>query len=77
MLTHGKIITVYSPKGGVGTTTIAVNLGITLMSPDSKVIVVDANLQYGDVAVFNNEQARNSVVDLTPRAAELDPDISG
>ncbi len=74
-LTHGKIITVYSPKGGVGATTIAVNLGITLMGPDSKVIVVDANLQYGDVAVFNNEQARNSVVDLTPRAAELDPDI--
>jgi len=74
-LTHGKIITVYSPKGGVGATTIAVNLGITLMGPDSKVLVADANLQYGDVAVFNNEQARNSLVDLTPRASELDPDI--
>ena len=76
-LSRGKIITVYSPKGGVGTTTIAVNLGITLMGSNTKVIVVDANLQYGDVAVFNNEQARNSVVDLTPRAAELDPDIVG
>ncbi len=75
MLTHGKVITVYSPKGGTGTTTMAVNLALSLMGPESKVLVVDANLQYGDVAVFNNEQARNSIVDLTPRAAELDPDI--
>jgi pilus assembly protein CpaE len=75
MLTHGKVITVYSPKGGTGTTTMAVNLAMALMSSESKVLVVDANLQYGDVAVFNNEQARNSIVDLTPRATELDPDI--
>jgi pilus assembly protein CpaE len=75
MLTHGKVITVYSPKGGTGTTTMAVNLAMALMSQESKVLVVDANLQYGDVAVFNNEQARNSIVDLTPRATELDPDI--
>jgi len=74
-LTHGKVITVYSPKGGVGTTTIAVNLGMSLMNSDTKVLLVDAYLQYGDVAVFNNEQARNSLIDLTPRSAELDPDV--
>jgi pilus assembly protein CpaE len=75
MLTHGKAITVYSPKGGAGSTTMAVNLALALMTQENKVLVVDANLQYGDVAVFNNEQARNSIVDLTPRASELDPDI--
>lgn len=75
MLTHGKVITVYSPKGGTGTTAIAVNLALSLMTPEQKVLVADANLQYGDVAVFNNEQVRNSIVDLTPRANELDPDI--
>ncbi len=74
-LTHGKVITVYSPKGGVGTTTIAVNLGQALMTSDTKVLLIDAYLQYGDVAVFNNEQARNSLIDLTPRSAELDPDV--
>lgn len=74
-LTHGKVITVYSPKGGVGTTTMAVNLGQALMTGDTKVLLVDAYLQYGDVAVFNNEQARNSLIDLTPRSAELDPDV--
>lgn len=75
--THGKVITVYSPKGGVGTTTIAVNLAQSLMTGDNKVLVVDAYLQYGDVAVFNNEQARNSLVDLTPRSSELDPEVVG
>ncbi len=74
-LTHGKVITVYSPKGGVGTTTMTVNLGQALMTGDTKVLLVDAYLQYGDVAVFNNEQARNSLIDLTPRSAELDPDV--
>ena len=75
VITHGKVLTVYSPKGGGGATTIAVNLALSLMTPENKVLIVDANLQYGDVAVFNNEQARNSIVDLTPRSTELDPDI--
>jgi pilus assembly protein CpaE len=74
-LTHGKVITVYGPKGGVGTTTIATNLAVALQGPDSKVVIVDGNLQYGDVAVFHNEQPRNTILDLTPRASELDPEI--
>jgi pilus assembly protein CpaE len=74
-LTHGKVITVYGPKGGVGTTTIATNLAVALQGPESKVVIVDGNLQYGDVAVFHNEQPRNTILDLTPRASELDPEI--
>ncbi|MEW6178306.1 MAG: response regulator [Chloroflexota bacterium] len=71
----GKIITVYSPKGGVGCTTIATNLAIALKKPDNKVIIVDGDLQFGDVVIFLNEQGRNSLFDLTKRAEELDPDI--
>lgn len=71
----GKIITVYSPKGGTGTTTLAVNLAITLCSEEAPVVIVDGNLQFGDVAVFMNEQVRNSLLELAPRADELDPDI--
>ncbi len=74
-LTHGKVITVYGPKGGVGTTTIATNLAVALQGPELKVVIVDGNLQYGDVAVFHNEQPRNTILDLTPRASELDTDI--
>jgi pilus assembly protein CpaE len=72
---QGKVITVYSPKGGTGVTTLAVNLGITLHNEDTKVVVVDGNLQYGDVAIFLNEQGKNTILDLAPRADELEPDI--
>jgi pilus assembly protein CpaE len=73
--TLGKIITIYSPKGGTGATTLAVNLAITLRSEDAPVLIVDGNLQFGDVAVFMNEQVRNSVLELAPRVDELDPDV--
>ncbi|HXF83816.1 MAG TPA: response regulator [Anaerolineales bacterium] len=73
--TRGKVITVYSPKGGTGCTTLAVNLALTLNNPDTRVVLVDGNLQFGDVAVFVNEQGKNTILDLAPRANELDPDI--
>ena len=71
----GKIIVVYGPKGGTGTTTIAVNLAITLHSEETRVALVDGNLQFGDVAVFMNEPVRNSILDLAPRADELDAEV--
>ncbi len=72
---RGKVVTIYSPKGGTGCTTLAVNLALTLHNEDTRVALVDANLQFGDVAVFMNEQGKNTIVDLTPRAEELDPEI--
>jgi pilus assembly protein CpaE len=72
---RGKIVTVYSPKGGVGCTTLAVNLALTLNNGDTRVALVDGNLQFGDIAVFMNEQGKNTVLDLAPRADELDPEI--
>lgn len=71
----GKIICVYSPKGGAGTTTIATNLAVGLKTQDNKVAIVDANLLYGNVAVFLNEHGKNSILDLIDRAADLDPEI--
>jgi pilus assembly protein CpaE len=75
VLADGKIIVVYSPKGGTGCTTVATNLAMLLQSEDTPVVLVDGNLQYGDVAVFLNEQSKNSIVDLASRIDELDPDI--
>jgi pilus assembly protein CpaE len=72
---RGKIVSVYSPKGGTGCTTLAVNLALTLNNTETKVALVDGNLQFGDVAVFVNEQGKNTVVDLAPRAEELDTEI--
>lgn len=74
-LTRGKVVSVYSPKGGTGCTTIAVNLALALHNDDTRVVIVDSNLQYGDVAVFFNEQGKNTIADLAPLSDELDPDI--
>lgn len=71
----GKVIAVYGPKGGTGTTTIAVNLAIALQNEETPTLLVDGDLEYGDVAVFINQQAKNSIVDLAPRADELDFEI--
>lgn len=71
----GKIIVVYSPKGGAGATTLAVNLAVTLQNEETPTALVDSNLQFGDVAVFLNEQVRNSILDLAPRADELDKEV--
>ena len=71
----GRVITFFSPKGGSGCTTLATNLAVCLNNEDTSVVIVDGNLQFGDVAVFMNEQGKFSILDLTSRADELDPDI--
>lgn len=71
---NGKVIVIYSPKGGTGRTTVATNLAIALQSSD-KTCLVDGSLQFGDVAVFLNEQGKNTILDLASRVEELDPDI--
>jgi pilus assembly protein CpaE len=72
---QGKIVTLYSPKGGTGCTTLAVNLAIALHNEDTRVVILDANLQYGDVAMFFNEQGKNTILDIAPRMDELDADV--
>lgn len=65
----------YSPKGGTGCTTVATNLSLALISEDKKAILVDGGMQFGDVAVFLNEQAKNNIIDLTVRVDDLEADI--
>lgn len=74
-VTKGKIIVVYSPKGGTGCTTIATNLAIALNNEDTRTVLVDGNLQFGDVAIFFNEQGKNTVLDIAPRVDDLEPEI--
>ena len=51
----GTVVAVFSPKGGVGRTTIAVNLAVVASSElNKKVVLVDGSFQFGDVAVLLN-----------------------
>ena len=64
----GRVVAVFSPKGGVGRTTIAVNLAVAAASePDSNVVLVDGSFQFGDVGVLLNLNPKNkSIADLVP-----------
>lgn len=72
----GKIISVFSPKGGVGCSTLAINLAIAMQKYCSaKVAIIDANLQFGDISVLLNMQPRTTIVDLAPHIEDLDTDL--
>jgi len=51
-----KIISISSPKGGVGKTTVAANLSVALASFGKKVIVVDCNLSTPHLTYYISEQ---------------------
>jgi len=72
-----KLIAVYSPKGGVGCTTLAINLATAIcqLDPGLKVAVVDCSLQFGGVEVSLNLHANRSIADLSKRMDELDPTL--
>ena len=67
----GVVVAVFSPKGGVGRTTVAVNLAVAAASIGSKrVALMDGSLQFGDVGVLLNLNPKSkSIADLVP---ELD-----
>lgn len=72
---QGQIITLYSPKGGTGCSTIATNLAVVLKNREDKVALVDGSLQFGDIAVLLNLQAQRTVADLIPHIDGLDADF--
>lgn len=71
---RGRIVVVGSPKGGVGKTTVAVNLAVALAVEDagSSAVVVDLDLQFGDVATALGVQPLHTVADAVGKAAARD-----
>jgi pilus assembly protein CpaE len=66
----GRIHAYYGAKGGVGTTTIAINAAIALQGMGRRVCLVDGNLQFGDHRVFLDlGNDRRSIVDLVTAPA--------
>jgi pilus assembly protein CpaE len=74
---RGKIITFFSPKGGVGRTTIATNLAVALhQSTGQPVVLVDGSLPFGDVAVILNMSPKaKTIADLVGSFDQVDAEV--
>lgn len=72
----GQVVTVYSAKGGVGRSTIAINLAIALRQQTGKpVALIDGCLLFGDIGVMLNMEPRKSIIDLLPNINQLEDEI--
>ncbi|TMG53505.1 MAG: response regulator [Chloroflexi bacterium] len=73
----GEIITFFSPKGGVGRTTIATNLAVALHQLSQKpVVLVDGSLPFGDIAVILNMSPKaKTIADLIGSFDNTDSDV--
>lgn len=59
-----KIISIFGTKGGAGKTTVAVNLAVALQKKEKKVLLIDLDLQFGDVGVFMDVPLFDTISDL-------------
>jgi pilus assembly protein CpaE len=73
----GKLIAVYSPKGGVGCTTLTINTATAMMLIDKSisVAVVDCKVQFGDIKIALDMRAGRSILDLVDNIDELELDL--
>lgn len=68
----GHIIAVYSPQGGTGTTMLATSIASGLMKEGIKTLLIDCDLQFGDVGFSLNLKSPTTVVDLVENAGDID-----
>jgi pilus assembly protein CpaE len=72
---EGTLLAVYSAKGGAGCTFVATNMAILLHSHETPTVLVDGDLQFGDVPIFLNQQVNVTMSDLLPHEDELDGEM--
>jgi pilus assembly protein CpaE len=68
----GRVITVFSPKGGTGKTVIASNLAAALAKQGRKTLLLDLDLQFGDAAIVMGIEPEKTIYDLVVAPGELD-----
>jgi pilus assembly protein CpaE len=70
---RGRVITVFSPKGGTGKTVISTNLAATLAKKENKkTLLLDLDLQFGDAAIMLGLEPTKTIYDLVVAPGELD-----
>jgi pilus assembly protein CpaE len=74
---QGRVTAVYSPKGGVGKSVVAVNLAAALARKSRQpVVIVDLDLQFGDVAVMLRMQPMHNVAEASLARERLDAELA-
>ena len=68
----GAVISVFNPSGGMGTTTVAVNLAATLAAGGGSVALVDLNLFSGDIAAFLDLAPRYTLGNVISKIGHID-----
>jgi pilus assembly protein CpaE len=70
---HGRIVTVFSPKGGTGKTVTATNLATACAKFEGrKTLLLDLDLQFGDAAIMLGVEPEKTIYDLVVAPGELD-----
>lgn len=69
----GQIISFFSYKGGVGTTTAATSTACAMAERNNSVVIVDLCMDRGDVCTFLNVKPRYTLTDVTKNISRLDP----
>jgi pilus assembly protein CpaE len=70
----GRVVTVFSTKGGAGKSVISSNLAVILAQrSDRPVVLIDADLQFGDIAVMLKLAPQHTIVDAVSSLERLDP----
>lgn len=70
---RAEVIAVFSPKGGVGCTTVAINLAVALKAiTDKSIILLDADLRFGDIDTALNISSATSIGTLVSQLDEMD-----
>ena len=73
----GRVITIMSPKGGAGKTVTAANVALQLAmwGDPGRVVIMDADLQFGDVSLVLQVDPIYTIVDAAREIDELDEDL--
>jgi len=71
---NAAVIVFFSPKGGIGTSTLAVNFALALQKSKVDTILFDADLQFGDIPIHLNLQVDRGINDLID-IDEIEPDV--
>ncbi len=74
---QGKVFTIFSTKGGVGKSTITANLAVELRKQTGmRVLLVDLDLQFGDLALLLNVSPKSSIANVAQVApAQIEPEF--